>query len=173
MHALPLISPVRFSLRKSSEDSALILCSCDSLPASIGVHVSMMWSCVISFNVAFSPRVPNLCKPGFKLYCVRMYAITPSSSSDVVHMARSTRCITSSTKGPDVIVVVTSSHSSFVILASLFASRTLLCACAIPSCRKVVRGAYASYGWLPPHSCKLVPDNVDHQRESLQCLQLS
>ena len=147
MHALPLISSVRFSLKKSSEDSALILCSRDSLPASIGVHVSMMWSCVISFNAAFSPCVPNLRKPGFKLYCIRMYTITPSSSSDVVHMTQSTRCVTSSTKGPDVVVVVARSRSSFVILASLFASRKLLCACAIPSCRKVVCGALARVRW--------------------------
>ena len=157
MHALPLISPVRFSLRKSSEDSALILCLRDSLPASIGVHVSMMWSCVISFNAAFSPCVPNLRKPGFKLYCARMYAITPSSSSDVVHMTQSTRCVTSSTKGPDVVVVVARSRSSFVILASLFASRTLLCARAIPSCRKVVRGATTRRGEIRGTGVRFTP----------------
>ena len=144
IHALPLISPVHFSFRKSSEESALILCFLDSLPASIGVHVSMMWSWVISLSAAFSPCVPNLCKPGFKLYWVRRFATTPSSSSDVVHIVQSTRCVTASMTGSDAVVVVVSNCSSFVVLASLFASRTLLCARAIPSWRNVVQGAYVS-----------------------------
>ena len=144
MHALPLISPVHFSFRKSSEDSALILCSLDNFSASIGVHVSMMCSCVISLRAAFSPFAPNFRRPGFELYWVRRYAITPSSSSDVVHITLSARCVTLSTKGLDDVVVVASNHSSFVILARLFASRTLLCARTVPSCRNVVRGAYVS-----------------------------
>ena len=144
MHARPLTSPVLFSLRNMSDESACIYCSLDSLLTSSGVQVSIMWSCVSSLTAAVAPLAPNFLRPGFKLYCVIMYAHTIISSCDVVHNFGSIACVVSSIVGSIGNVVVASSLSSLVIRVRGLASSTLLCTRTAPSCRNVVRGAYVS-----------------------------
>ena len=144
MHAQPLTSPVRFSLRNRSDESERIHCSLDSLLTSSGVQVSIMWSCVSSFTATVTPLAPNFLKPGFKLYCVIIYAHTIISSCDMVHNFGSILCVVSSIVGSIGDVIVASSLSSLVIHVRRLVSSTLLCARTAPSCRKVLRGAYVS-----------------------------
>ena len=68
MHALPLIFPVRFSFRNSSNDSVFIVSSLLSFVASITVHVSITCSCVSLSMAACCPFAPNFLRPGFKLF---------------------------------------------------------------------------------------------------------
>ncbi len=70
MHTHPLIFPFLLSLRNSSEDNAFALASLLSCNGSITFHVSITWSCVSSDTAASVLSMPNLQRPGFKLYWV-------------------------------------------------------------------------------------------------------